>query len=373
MKSRVIVSLLVVPAVLSVVANTAVFAQVSFGTKSFDPKAVQTDAAIQAAAEASAKAEAAAANWKAPHTPWGDPDLRGYYVTATYTPLERPAELAEKPFYTQEEAVAAFKKAVENDAQAHPSVVHYDWKEYGMEAWQSPVRPNRRTSLIFDPENGRLPPYTEEAKKRMADARAAARARNPNVSVSTLDNWYTRCISGLGTGPMVQGGSDKSVNAAETAGVTSEAQFFQSPGYVVLITQSDSDARIIPLDRSPHLSSEVRTWLGDARGHWEGDTLVVESTNYIQPGRYFMGATANTKLTERFSMVGPNTMRYSFTMDDPATWTRPWSAETFYPRIEPPLYEFACHEENYGLINLVRGSQVREREADAKKKISSSN
>src|SRR2546429_637479 len=172
-------------------------AQAPSGTKAFDPKAVDPEAAIKAAADAAKAANAAAAaNWTPPRTAWGDPDLHGYWLTATYTPLQRPAELAGKPFYTEEEALAVFKKSVESDAEVDPRTVHYDWKEYGMDAWQSPVRPNRRTSLIFDPENGRLPPLSAEAQKRQADLRAAARARNPQVGVQTLANWYTRCITG---------------------------------------------------------------------------------------------------------------------------------------------------------------------------------
>jgi len=343
-------------------------AQAPSGTKAFDPKAVDPETAIKAAAEAAKAAAAAAANWTPPRTAWGDPNLQGYWLTATYTPLQRPPELAGKAFYTEEEALAAFKKAVESDAEVDPRTVHYDWKEYGMDAWQSPVRPNRRTSLIFDPENGRLPALTPEAQKRQADGRAAARARNPQVGVQTLNNWYTRCITGNNAGPMTRGGNPGSDSAAGAAGVTAEAQIFQAPGYAVLIMQSNSDARIIPLDGRPHLPSNVRNWLGDSRGHWEGNTLVVETTNFIAPGTNFLGGTARTKLTERFALVGPNTLRYEFTLDDPATWAQPWSAETLIPRIDPPLYEFACHEQNYGLMNVVKGAQTREAEAEAKKK-----
>jgi hypothetical protein len=135
----------------------------------------------------------------------------------------------------------------------------------------------------------------------------------------------------------------------------------------VLIMQSNSDTRIIPLDPRPHLPPTVRNWLGDSRGRWEGNTLVVETTNYIAPGTNFQGATAALKLIERFTLAGPNTLLYEFTLDDPTTWTRPWSAESFLPRVEPPLYEFACHEQNYGLMNVVKGAQIREAEEAAKK------
>ena len=343
----------------------ALRAQVSFGTKSFDPKAVDTEAAVKAAVDA-AKAAAALANWTPPRTPWGDPDLRGYWLTATYTPLERPAALAGKAFYTPEEAIAAFKKAVEDDAGVDPRTVHYDWKEYGMDAWQSPVRPNQRTSLIVSPEDGRLPPFTPEAQKRQAAARERARARNPQVGVQTLGNLYTQCVTGNNAGPMLRGGQPGSDSAAAAAGVTAEAQIFQAPGYATLIMQSNSDARIIPLDGRPHLPSNVRNYLGDSRGHWEGNTLVVETTNYIVPGTNFMGGTPALKLVERFTLAGPNTLRYEFTLDDPATWAKTWSAETLLPRVDPPLYEFACHEQNYGLMNVVKGAQISEAEAAKK-------
>ncbi len=366
MRKRVLAPLAVTLVMVVVMWAPVLVAQAPSGTKSFDPKAVDPEASIKAAADA-AKAAAALANWTPPRTPWGDPDLRGYWLTATYTPLQRPAALAGKPFYTEEEALAVFKKAVEADAEVDPRTVHYDWKEYGMDAWQSPVRPSQRTSLIVDPEDGRIPALTAEAQKRQAAARAAARGRNPQVGVETLGNLYTRCVTGNNAGPMLRGGQPGTDSAAGAAGVTAEAQLFQAPGYATLIMQSNSDARIIPLDGRQHLPSNVRNWLGDSRGRWEGNTLVVETTNFIAPGTNFFGATEALKLVERFTLAGPNTLRYEFTLDDPATWTRPWTAETLLPRIDPPLYEFACHEQNYGLMNVVKGAQIREAEAAAKK------
>jgi hypothetical protein len=344
-------------------------AQAPSGTRSFDATAVDPNAAIKAAAEA-AKAEEAIKNWTPPRTPWGDPDLRGYYLVATYTPLQRPAALKDKAFYTEEEAVAAFKKAVEADAEVDPRNVHYDWKEYGMDAWQSGVRPNLRTSLIVDPPDGRIPSLTPEAEKRLAARAAAARARNPEVGVQTLRSFYTRCIMGnAGGGPLVRGGNPGAESTVGSAGgVTAEIQIVQAPGYVVAITESNSDARIIPLDGRPHLPQSVRTWLGDSRGRWEGNTLVVETTNFNDksPGANYQGSTSGLRLVERFALGGPKTMRYEFTVSDAQTWTRPWSAEALIPRIDPPLYEFACHEQNYGLMNVVKGAQVREAEAAAK-------
>jgi hypothetical protein len=367
MRNRVLTPLAAVTLVmLAVLWAPVLLAQAPSPPKSIDRTAIDPEASIKAAAER-AKAEAALRNWTPPRTAWGDPDLQGYWLTATYTPLQRPAALAGKAFYTEEEALAVFKKSVEADASVDPRTVHYDWKEYAMDGWQSPVRPNLRTSLIVNPEDGRIPALTPEAQNRQAAARAAARERNPQVGVQTLGNLYTRCVTGNNAGPMVRGGAPGSDSAAGAAGVTAEAQILQAPGYAVLITQSNSDARIIPLDGRSHLPPTVRSFLGDSRGRWEGNTLVVETTNYIGPGTNFQGATASLKLIERFTRVGPNTLRYEFTYDDPATWTRPWSAETILPRVEPPLYEFACHEQNYGLMNVVKGAQTREAEEAAKK------
>jgi hypothetical protein len=319
----------------------AASAQAPSGTRDFHPTTTNTDAAIRAAAEAARSSAQARANWKAPRTPWGDPDLRGYWLSLSYTPLERPSELGDKAFYTEEEALAAFKKAVEADAEVDPRTVHYDWKEYGMDAWQSPVRPNLRTGLIVDPPDGRIPALTPEGRER----RTAA-ARGITVPSRGL---YERCVTGNQGPPRVPGNHD------------AESQIMQSPGYVILLMQSNSDVRIIPVDGRPHLPSAVRHWLGDSRGRWEGDTLVVETTNFHR-NREWRGSAGNMHLVERFTLTDAKTIEYTFTVTDPTTWTKPWTAEVPWPRIEPGMYEFACHEQNYGVINVVRGAQIRARE-----------
>ena len=331
------------------------------------PNLSDTDSAIKAAAEL-AKREAATKNFTVGRTAWGDPDLRGVYLTATYTPLQRPPELGNKALYTEEEALAEFKRAVEADAEVDPRTVHYDWKEYSMDAWQGGARPNLRTSLIVDPPDGRLPPTTPEAQKRREAAQAAAKQRNPAAGIQTFGNTYTRCVLGLGAIPLMRGGNPGAESAAAAAGVTAEVQIFQSPGYVTLVMQSNNDVRIIPLDGRPHLSQKVRHWFGDSRGRWEGNTLVVETTNFKdrRPAVIFQGATPALQIVEKFTRIAPNTLRYEYTMTDPNTWTRPWSVDSEMPRVEPNLiYEFACHEQNYGVINVVTGTQIREREAIA--------
>ena len=278
-------------------------------------------------------------------TPWGAPDLRGYYLSLSYTPLERP-EGVTKALYTPEEAVEAFKKAAAEDAEVDPATVHYDWKEFGMDMWQSPVRPNRRTSLIVDPPDGKLPALSAEGQKKRVAAAAAAKAMDPAAGVSTLNNLYTRCITGNQGPPRLPFNHD------------SESQILQTEGYVIILTQSNNDARIVPLDGRPHVDKNVRAWLGDARGHWEGDTLVVETTNF-HPDREWRGSREGLNLVERFTRVDKDTLKYEFTVTDPSTWSRPWSTENIWPRIEPPIYEFACHEQNYGVINVVAGAQIR--------------
>ena len=353
------------------VSLAVVNAQAPSGTKPVDATTVDPDAAIKTAAERMRAEAAALKNWKVGRTPWGDPDLRGVWHLATYTPLQRPAHLADKPLYTEEEALAAFKRAVEADAEVDPRTVHYDWKEYSMDAWQGGARPNLHTSLIVDPPDGRLPPLTDAARQRQAARAAAAKQRNPEVGIQIFGNFlstYTRCIIGQSSVPLIQGGNPGANPEDLAASVTAEALLFQSPGYVTLVHQSNNDVRIIPLDGRPPASSNIRHWWGDARGRWEGDTLVVETTNFRDraPAPNMFGTTDGLRVVERFTRVAPNTMRYQYTLNDPNTWTKPWSAEADLPRVEPTvMYEFACHEQNYGVINVVRGAQIREREAAA--------
>ena len=285
-------------------------------------------------------------------TPWGDPDLRGFWLSLSYTPLERPEKFANKPLLTPQEAIEFFVEQVKADAAVDPATVHYDWKEFGMDTWQSPVRPNLRSGLITNPANGKLPPLSAEGQKRRAEAQAAAKIADPQTAVSLLQNYYTRCITGNQGPPRLPFNHD------------SESQIQQVPGYVLIITQSNNDVRIVPTDGRPHSPSQIRSWLGDSRGRWEGNTLVVETINF-HPDRIWRGATGDMKLVERFTRVDRDTLSYEITVTDPKTWTQPWTAEIPWPRIEPPLFEFACHEQNYGVINVVTGAQIRATEGRA--------
>jgi hypothetical protein len=277
-----------------------------------------------------------------PRTAWGDPDLRGYWMIESYTPMQRPDSVT-KAFYTPPEAVQAFAKAVADDAAVDPATVHYDWKEFGMDAWQSPVRPNLRTALVVDPADGRIPAMTPEGRQR-------AQAEQRGTTVPSRGQ-AERCITG-NQGPPRTGGNDN------------HSQIVQVPGYVILVVQSNHDVRIIPLDGRPHLPQSVRSWLGDSRGRWEGDTLVVETTNF-HPDREWRGSSPDMHLVERFTRVDQDTILYEFTITDPATWTRPWSFESPWPRTQGEVYEWACHEQNYGIINVVKGAQIRATEFES--------
>jgi len=277
---------------------------------------------------------------KSPRTPWGDPDLAGYWLNVAYVPLERPDEYAGKPLYSPEEAVGAFIQWATRDASVDPATVHYDWTEFGMDNWQSPIRPNRRTSLIVDPPDGKMPTLTPEG-----EARRQEQARGHTLESRGL---YERCIQGNQGPPRLPFLQN-----------TGESRIVQTPDYVILITQANSDVRIFHLDGSPHAPKTVHSYLGDSRAHWENDSLVVETTGF-HDRRKWNGTSSNLHLTERFTRAADDTLLYEATMLDPTTWEAPWSIEVPWPMMDPSgLFEFACHEQNYGIINVLRGAKAR--------------
>jgi hypothetical protein len=281
-----------------------------------------------------------------PRTPWGDPSLGGYWSFASYTPLERPDALAGKPLYSLQEAIELFQQQVRADAAFDPAEVHYDWAEFGLDNWQTPIRPNRRTSLIVDPPDGKLPALTPEGLERL-------RAQEPRDTLESR-GLAERCIAG----------NDGPPNTPFTQN-TAHSRIIQTQDYVLLITEENSDVRIFPLDDSAHLPASIRKWLGDSRAHWEGDTLVVETTNFREE-RKWKGAAGNLHLVERFTRVADDSLLYEATVTDPTTWVAPWTMELPVPRMDiERLYEFACHEHNYGIINVVRGAQQRAAEYEA--------
>src|SRR6185295_9064105 len=268
---------------------------------------------------------------------------------ATITPLERPPEFAGKAFFTPGEAAAYEKQVRERNngdrRDANPDadlVVGYNdfWWDRGTR-----VVSTLRTSLIFDPPDGKIPPLTPDAQKKAA-ARAEARRLHPFDGPEDL-SLADRCIARPGP-PMVP------------AGYNNNHRIVQSADYVVIFSEMMHDARIIPLGNRPHLPSSVRQWFGDSRGRWDGNTLVVETTNFTDKTN-FRGAGENMRLTERFTRTDPDTLLYQFTVDDPQSFQRPWSAEIPMKRTPGPIFEYACHEGNYSVVNTLTAARAEEK------------
>ena len=320
------------------------------------PAAGQTTSAAGTRNGSSAKA------YTAPRTPDGQPDLQGFWTNTTLTPLERPKNVT-KEFYTREEALEAAKRAEAQEAeQTEPGTaadVHYDFTQFGLDKSQGPMALSLRTSLIVDPPDGRLPPLSAQGQSRAAERAAARKSRGGPHDAVQNEPVGSRCILMDRNGPpMLSGGYDN------------DYQIMQTPGYVMVLVEMLHDARIIPLDGRPHLPPNVRQWTGSYRGHWEGQTLVVETKNLTDKFA-FQGSSQDMRVTERFTRVDEDTLRYQFTVDDPATWTRPWSAETPWKKTTGPIIEHACHEGNYGLYNILAGARAEEKlaaEEAAKKK-----
>ena len=288
-----------------------------------------------------------------PRMPDGQPDLQGVWDFGSVTPLQRPAALADKEFLTEEDVSALEAQAAGRvdrpPRPGDPGTYNQFWFAGGTK-----VVGTRRTSLIDDPSDGRLPAYTPEGQARMA-AREEARRRNAGPEDRDVDE---RCILGFNSGPpMLPGAYNNFV------------QLFQIPGYVVILNEMVHDVRLIPLDGRPPLPSQIRQWRGDSRGRWEGDTLVVETRNFMDlgtahpaPNMAILEALGpHLHLVERFSRLDADTLRYQFTINDPTAFTQPWSVEMTMTKTQDALYEYACHEGNYGLFNILAGARADER------------
>jgi len=286
--------------------------------------------------------------WTAPRTPDGHPNLQGYWTNDTFTPLERPADLGNQALFTPEEAAAYFKMRLDRFVGQPSNDIHYDdaiWQEenYGKV-------PNLRTSLIVDPPDGRVPPLTAEAKRRDVVVRSADSAQTRSLA--------ERCISWGNVGPPMV---PPSYNA--------NFHILQNRDHVVIRNEMIHENRIVPLDDAPLLDGAPRLLAGDSRGRWDGDTLVVETRNFTDHTN-FRGAPRHTRqdiyasramqVVERFTLIDANTILYQFTVTDPTTWTRPWSGQVPVRRFDGPLYEYACHEGNYGLPNILRAARMEE-------------
>jgi hypothetical protein len=302
-----------------------------------------------------AQAPAAAARaYKAPRTADGQPDLQGYWSNTTYTPLLRPANVT-KPFFTGEEAKEIIKKAASDEAeQTVPGTVadvHYDFTQFGLDRSQSALALNLRTSLIVDPSDGKLPPLSAAGQKR-AEERAEARGRMGGpFDAAQNQSLSVRCINMDRDGPPMLAGA-----------YNNNYQFMQTAGYVMILVEMLHDVRIVPLGNVPDPPEGIRQVMGISRGRWEGETLVIETTNFTDRTA-FQGSSEKMHLTERFTRVADDTLRYEFTVNDPATWTRPWTAEVLWKKTVGPIFEHACHEGNYGLANILAGARAEEKGA----------
>ena len=286
--------------------------------------------------------------WPAPLTSWGDPDLQGQWNSQTSTPLQRPLQgpLAERETLTLEEAetLEAANRARFDLPPREGSVGNYNafWRDVG--------KALTRTSLIVDPPNGRIPPLSPEGQARRDAERAERRTRAPANSPDTYEDLspWTRCISrgwnGIGSW------------------YSSNYKILQSPGYVVVFQELIHEARLIPLDGRPHLPRAIPQWMGDSRGHWEGNTLVVDTTNF-SPTTSYQGSRDTLHLIERYTRVDEHTIDYQFTIDDPHTFTRPWTVARPMTRVTEgvSIFEYACHEGNYAMEGILAGARADER------------
>jgi hypothetical protein len=292
-------------------------------------------------------------------TSWGDPDLQGTWTNQTLTPLERPAEFAGKPVLTEAEARAyEAKLRQQNNADIRTPGTRRDVTVAYNDAWWDRgerIVADRRTSLIVDPADGKIPALTPAAQKRAEAARAANAAIGDNPAAPEDLDVYSRCII-------------RSALPRLSTGYNNNYEIVQAPGYVAILQEQIHDTRIIPLDGRPHLAGAVRQWLGDSRGRWEGDTLVVETTNFTDEARgsTFRDATRNMVLVERFRRIDAETIDYQFTVTDPETWTRPWTVKMPWNKVDGLMYEYACHEGNYGLANTLRSARAAEKAAPQK-------
>jgi hypothetical protein len=291
----------------------------------------------------------AAKNWTASHTPDGQPDLQGIWSNATITPLERPKELAGKEIFTEAEALEYEKRVLEesNKDRRDGSPEADVGRAYNDSWWDRGTRvvSTRRTSIIVDPPDGKIPALTPEAQKAVS-ARAAVLQRPAGGPEDR--GLPERCILWPTAGPPML-----------SSAYNNNYQILQTPGYVVIFIEMIHDARIIPLDGRPHLAGNIRQWMGDPRGHWEGNTLVVDSTNFTAKNP-FRGSDRNLHLIERFTRIDPDTILYRFTVDDPTAFTRSWTGEVPMTKAPGPIYEYACHEGNYSMTNILSGARAEE-------------
>ena len=302
--------------------------------------------------------------YKAPRTPDGQPDIQGIWSNAVLTPLERPVDLKDKAFLTEKEALDYEKRTVENsnkDSRAGAGTDADVARAYNDFWWDRGTKVTTlRTSLVIDPPDGRVPPQTEATKLRAADEAKRPAFRGAGASGRGVDTWldrstFERCITRGMPGAM-----------SPTA-YNNNYRITQGPGFVAIQIEMLGGARVIPTDGRPHLRPSMRHWMGDSVGRWDGNTLVVETTNFTDKVLY-RGAAENLHLVERFTRVGPDEIDYRVTITDPTTFTRPWTIAIPYVNTGEEMFEYACHEGNYGMEGILSGAREEERKAREQKR-----
>ena len=308
--------------------------------------AILTIAAVVAVTQTGSTPKAV--KYVVPKTPDGQPDIQGIWSNAVLTPMERPADLKDKAFLTEPEVAVYEKRVIENnnkDRRDGP-IVEDVGRAYNDFWWDrgTHIVKTRRTSLVTDPPDGRIPPTLPEAQKRAAD-RVAARRQHPADGPEDRP-LQERCIMLNSAGPPMV-----------PSAYNNNYQVVQAPGYVTILNEMIHDVRTIPLDGRPHLPPQARQYMGDSRGRWEGNTLVVDTTNFTGLTA-FRGSSDALHVTERFTRTDAETLLYEFTVEDPATWSKPWSAAIPSVRVSGPLYEYACHEGNAGMLGILTGARA---------------
>jgi len=284
-------------------------------------------------------------------TPWGDPDLQGTWTNQTPVSLERPPALGDKAIFSKEESAEVERNALQQVLRLVSAQVPLsgELNEIWLETQKGKVAPGRRTSLVVDPPDGRIP-YTPEGRARW----------NATPSLERI----------IFAGPLDANGPEdraQDERCLTTGGLYMPNPFYnnyhqivQSRGHVAILTEMMHETRIIPLDGRPHVGPGLRQWHGDSRGRWEGQTLVVETTNFNDK-RLFRGATRQLRLVERFTRLDPDTISYRLTVSDPATFASPWTIENALRKADGQMYEVACHEGNYGLAGILSGARAEEK------------
>ena len=294
---------------------------------------------------APAAAQTADSGWAVPRTSWGDPDFQGVWTANEMhaVPLERPEDVSAAGTLSEEEAAERREATTQRTVNAE-GIGNYDRAFRDTALGYTKQQPSTQASLIVDPPDGRLPPLTPEEARRLEE--------NPPRRVVRTTNWeemgnWPRCIT------------RGALTIVQPSGYNNGVQIVQGPGTVAITKEMLHETRVIPLDGSPHVGEDVTTWSGDARGRWEGDTLVVEIANFNGRSSLF-GASANARLTERYTLIGPGHLEYKFTVDDPTVWTRPWTGRMTISKDDSQyeLVEYACHEGNYAMINTMSGARA---------------